>query len=76
MRIKDFYTNKWIKTSSFLLLGAIAGYSYYYFIGCSGGGCPITSNPYISSGYGMMVGLLLSFDSKKKQGKEAEKQGE
>ena len=76
MRIKDFYTNKWIKTSSFLLLGAIAGYSYYYFIGCSGGGCPITSNPYISSGYGMMVGLLLSFNSKKKQGKEAEKQGE
>lgn len=76
MRIKDFYTNKWIKTSSFLLLGAIAGYSYYYFIGCTGGGCPITSNPYISSGYGMMVGLLLSFDSKKKQVKEAEKQGE
>lgn len=58
--------NRWLKTGIFLTLGAIAGYSYYYFIGCSTNACPITSNPYISSAYGMMMGLLLSFDTKKK----------
>ena len=67
MNLKNLFSNKWIKTSIFVVLGAIAVYSYYYFIGCSTNSCPITSNPYISSGYGMMVGLLLSFDSKKKQ---------
>ena len=76
MNIKNMLSNKWIKTSLFIALGAIGGYSYYYFIGCSGGGCPITSNPYISSGYGMAVGLLLSFDSKKKQEKTESNQGE
>ena len=76
MNFKELLSNKWIKTSLFVVLGAIGGYSYYYFIGCSSGGCAITSNPYISSGYGMAVGLLLSFDSKKKQEKTENKQGE
>ena len=76
MNLKNLFSNKWIKTSIFVVLGAIAGYSYYYFIGCSTNSCPITSNPYISSGYGMMIGLLLSFDSKKKQENTVKKQGE
>lgn len=65
MNIQNWISNKWIKSAMFVVIGAIAGYSYYYFIGCTTNACPITSNPYISSGYGMMVGLLLSFDSKK-----------
>jgi hypothetical protein len=67
MNLKNISTNKWLKSLIFVVLGAIAGYSYYYFIGCTTNACPITSNPYISSGYGMMIGLFLSFDSKKKQ---------
>ncbi len=67
------FSNRWVKTGLFLTLGAIAGYSYYYFIGCSTNSCPITSNPYISSGYGMMVGLLMSVDTKKKN-KETEQE--
>jgi hypothetical protein len=44
-----------------IILGAIGGYLYYYFIGCSGGTCAITSNPLNSTLYGaMMVGLLFS----------------
>lgn len=39
--------------------GTIAGYAYYHFIGCASGTCAITSNPYISSIYGAVMGLLL-----------------
>jgi hypothetical protein len=41
-------------------LGAIAGFSYYYFIGCKTGACPLTSNPYISSVWGGVIGILLA----------------
>jgi hypothetical protein len=37
-------------------LGAVAGFAYYYFIGCNSGTCPITSNPWISTVYGSVVG--------------------
>ncbi len=48
------------------LVGAIAGYLYYYFIGCSTGNCAITSNPFNSSIYGLVMGCLLVsvFDNK------------
>jgi hypothetical protein len=62
-------TKKWIKVVSFLLLGGLGGFAYYYFIGCNSGTCAITSNPYISTTYGMMMGLLLSIDSKKEKNK-------
>ncbi|MBI5216592.1 MAG: hypothetical protein HY960_12645 [Ignavibacteriae bacterium] len=41
------------------LLGATGGYAYYYFIGCVSGTCAITSNPYISTGYGALMGFLV-----------------
>lgn len=40
-------------------LGGIAGYFYYKNIGCVSGTCPITSNPYLSVLYGIIVGVLL-----------------
>jgi hypothetical protein len=43
----------------YTLLGAMAGYGYYYFIGCSGGSCPITSNPYVSIAFGGLFGYFL-----------------
>ena len=49
-----------------VLGGAIVGYAYYYFIGCNSGTCPITSNPYISTVYGAVVGVLFAIPSKKK----------
>lgn len=42
-------------------IGAILGYAYYYFIGCSSGTCPITSNPLSSILYGSVFGLVLTF---------------
>lgn len=41
------------------LLGAIAGYSYYYFVGCASGTCMITSKPLNSTIYGAVMGSLL-----------------
>lgn len=48
-----------------LILGAIAGYAYWYFIGCTAGTCPITSKPTNSTLYGtVMGGLILSIFKK------------
>jgi hypothetical protein len=48
-----------------VLLGAAGGYAYYHFIGCATGTCPISSNPYISTGYGALLGLVLAGGKKK-----------
>lgn len=48
------------KEAVWVLGGGAAGFAYYYFIGCVSGTCPITSNPYISTGYGAVVGFLAS----------------
>lgn len=50
---------KWGKRILFALLGAGAGFAYYSVVGCTTGACPITSNPYISTAYGALVGVLL-----------------
>ncbi len=42
------------------VVGGALGYGYYRFVGCSSGACPLTSNPFISTIYGMIVGALLA----------------
>lgn len=42
------------------IIGGLLGYLYYYFIGCSSGSCPITSNPFGSIAYGAIIGILIS----------------
>ncbi|MBS1916876.1 MAG: hypothetical protein JST87_11410 [Bacteroidetes bacterium] len=41
------------------LAGAIAGYLYWYKIGCASGTCLITSKPVNSTIYGALMGALL-----------------
>jgi hypothetical protein len=41
-----------------IVIGGLAGYLYYYFIGCDGT-CPISSNPWRSILYGSVMGTLL-----------------
>lgn len=48
------------------LVGAVSGYLYYYFVGCSTGTCPITSNPWRMTLYGSLMGMLL-FDMFRKE---------
>ncbi len=43
-----------------VVLGAAAGFAYYRFIGCSSGGCPLTSNPWLTTGYGALMGALFA----------------
>ena len=68
MTLKIFL-NKHILKIAGSILGALAGFLYYYFIGCSSGTCPITSNPYISIAYGALMGYLI-FDMFKKKKKD------
>ena len=46
------------KTLIGIVIGGIAGYLYYYFIGCNSGSCPITSNPWNSVFYGSLLGMI------------------
>jgi phage shock protein E len=48
-----------ITTLSGIILGGIAGYLYYHFIGCASGTCTITSVWYHSTLYGSVMGGLL-----------------
>lgn len=54
----------WIKrfwpTIFAVAAGMIFGYIYYAKVGCVTGTCPISSNPYISVGYGGVLGYLVS----------------
>jgi hypothetical protein len=42
-----------------MIAGGIGGYFYYIFVGCSGGSCPITSNPWMTILWGSVTGYLL-----------------
>ncbi|WP_304197492.1 DUF6132 family protein [Flavobacterium alvei] len=42
-----------------VVIGALAGYLYYFYVGCSSGTCAITSKPLNSSLYGAVMGGLL-----------------
>ena len=43
-----------------VVVGGGLGFAYYKFVGCSTGTCPLTSNPFISTIYGGIVGALVA----------------
>ena len=43
-----------------IIIGAIAGWLYWNFIGCSSGTCAITSKPLNSVLYGALMGYLVA----------------
>lgn len=50
-----------------VIVGAVAGYLYWHFVGCNSGSCAITSKPVNSTVYGsVMGGLLFSIFQRKK----------
>lgn len=61
------FVRKNILTLIGIAAGAIAGYLYYYYVGCASGTCAITSKPLNSTLYGaMMGGLFLNMFQKEK----------
>jgi len=54
-----------------ILVGAIGGYLYWLFIGCTNGSCSITGSPINSSIWGAILGgLILSTFEKDKEEKK------
>jgi len=43
-----------------IAFGAIAGWLYWNFVGCSSGTCAITSKPINSTLYGALIGYLVA----------------
>ncbi len=43
-----------------VVIGGALGFGWYKLVGCSSGACPLTSNPYVSIVYGMVVGALVA----------------
>ena len=56
-----------------VVVGAIAGYAYYHFVGCKSGSCSITSDPTKTVMWGVLLGGVIGFKdkSKKKKKKDA-----
>lgn len=43
-----------------IVLGGLAGYVYWYYVGCTSGSCSITSSPVNSSIYGAVMGIFIT----------------
>lgn len=62
-----------------VLLGAVLGYLYYYYIGCRSGSCPLRSNPFYNIVLGSLIGYLIidvlyGFFFQKKKSKKFDKE--
>jgi hypothetical protein len=66
------YSNILLKRVVPVLLGGVAGYLYYFYIGCNSGHCPISSDPLISTVYGGVIGLLVAIPAKPKKKENGE----
>ncbi len=51
---------KYILLLSGIILGGVAGFLYWYYIGCNSGSCAITSSPVNSSIYGAVMGIFIT----------------
>jgi len=67
---------KHFKKIAVVAIGAALGFAYYRFIGCQSGVCPLTSNPWISTGYGALIGFVFAINGKQKEQKNHQEQGD
>lgn len=59
--VKTFLTSRrFLKPFLSVLIGGIAGFLYYHFVGCASGQCALTSSPYTSTIFGGLLGLFIT----------------
>ena len=68
-KIKPYLT---LKMLFGIAIGAGLGYTYYYFVGCQSGTCPITSKPFNSMVWGAFLGVVFAWPGK--EGNKTEKE--
>ena len=59
--VKEFFKSRnfW-KPFLGVAIGGLGGFLYYYYVGCTSGGCAITSNPFGSIIMGGFFGFFLT----------------
>lgn len=57
--IRFFSSWRFLRPFLSIVIGALAGYLYYHFVGCNSGQCSITSDPAMSIIWGGMLGFFL-----------------
>jgi hypothetical protein len=57
---RSFWGRKTMRYFLGALIGGVVGFGYYKLVGCSSGTCPLTSNPWTSTLYGMVMGSLVA----------------
>ena len=45
-----------------MAVGGLLGYFWHRIVGCASGMCPIVRNPYLSTIFGVFIGLLLTLN--------------
>jgi hypothetical protein len=74
LRTKKSEMNEFVKKYKWKIvgtaIGAVAGYAYYYYIGCTSGTCPIQSHWQSSTLYGALLGYVFVNSPKKDKSKE------
>lgn len=70
--IEFFKKKKTILVLSGVVLGSIAGFLYWKYIGCTSGTCPLTSQWHTTTLFGGVFGYLIA-DSIKIKDKKQEK---
>ena len=59
MKKKNCKLTSILRAISLPLVGSAGGWLYYRYVGCATGACAITSSPWLSTGFGCVLGSLL-----------------
>lgn len=51
---------RWLLILAAAVIGGVLGYLYYVNVGCLNGACPIKSDPWKMTGWGVLFGGLLA----------------
>ena len=59
MKKKNCKLTSILRAIALPLVGCAGGWLYYRYVGCTTGTCAVTSSPWLSTGFGCVLGSLL-----------------